>query len=187
MMTSRTFRSILSGMPDDWAGRLTKRIGDAIKDLRVPRSGQWLEDRTAELGHRVSRSTISEIETGRRRSITISDLVVLAAALETAPIALIYPPPYSEDIEVLPGVTRRKIDAVQEFSGFVEPGVGSPEYARNVFELNRARLIAEALRAQDKYATTTGILEGTYPAEDERGRRERVRERLASLKADDGW
>lgn len=95
-MTSRKNTSIVVGMSDSWPDEITARIASEIKRLRGDRSGQWLSDRTAEIGLRVSRSTISEIETGRRKSITVTDLILLAAALDTAPIALIYPGPYLE-------------------------------------------------------------------------------------------
>ncbi len=105
-------------MSDSWPDEVTARIASEIKRLRGARSGQWLSDRTEELGHRVSRSTISEIETGRRKSITVTDLVLLAAALETAPIALIYPGPYlGEWVHITPSMELPKIAAVEWFSG----------------------------------------------------------------------
>jgi transcriptional regulator with XRE-family HTH domain len=106
-------------MSEDWGAELTRRIAEEIKRLRGSNSGQWLSDRTAQLGHRVSRSTISEIETGKRQTIAIDLLIVLAAALEIAPIALIYPGPYTVDnrVEMLPGVDTRMIEAAQWFAG----------------------------------------------------------------------
>ena len=114
---SRKNRGILIGMSDSWPDEITARIAGAIKKLRGDRSGQWLSDRTADLGHRVSRSTISEIETGRRKSITVADLIILAAALDTVPVALVYPGPYDEDVRALPAVEVPQIWAVRWFSG----------------------------------------------------------------------
>lgn len=111
-------RGSLVGMSnEDWAADLTKRIGEEIKRLRGKRTGQWLSDRTADLGQRVSRSTISEIETGRRKSITVSDLILLAAALNTTPVALVYPGPYTEPIKFTPNQEVPEIWAAQWFSG----------------------------------------------------------------------
>jgi transcriptional regulator with XRE-family HTH domain len=106
-------------MSDAWGESLTKRIGDEIRRLRGGRSGQWLSDRTADLGQRVSRSTISEIETGRRKSITVSDLILLAAALDTTPVALVYPGPYRNPVEVWPGFEMPELWAAQWFSGLL--------------------------------------------------------------------
>lgn len=151
-------------MSDSWPDEVTARIARAIRDLRGERSGQWLSDRTAELGHRVSRSTISEIETGRRKSITVADLIILAAALDTVPIALIYPGPYDQDARVLPELEMPQVWAVRWFSGelswrsevpFDDKGhyVQIPRakaYAANVKRLRDARAAAEAY---DKKAT----------------------------------
>lgn len=73
----------------NWPAELTRHIASRIKALRGDRSAQWLSDRTAELGHRVSRSTISEIETGKRQTISIDALLVLSWALHVSPIEFI--------------------------------------------------------------------------------------------------
>jgi len=138
-------------MSDDWVAETTKRIGKAIQDLRGKRSGQWLSDRTAELGHRVSRSTISEIETYRRKTITVTDLILLAAALNTAPVALVFPGPYDRDTKLVPreGQSWDETWAVQWFSGLLDGStmvslsddVG--EYDRNMARLRLAREVWE--------------------------------------------
>jgi len=88
-------------MADEWAQDLTDRIAGQIRKLREPKSVQWLEDRTVELGSRVSRSTISELETGRRKTITLADVLILAAALDVSLADLVYPG--NGDVEILPG------------------------------------------------------------------------------------
>lgn len=99
-------------MSQDWGAELTGRIAAEIKRLRVEKrgSGQWLSDQTAELGHRVSRSTISEIENGKRQSIAVDALIVLAAALEVRVADLIYPG--TGFVEVLPGVMNSRAAAL---------------------------------------------------------------------------
>jgi transcriptional regulator with XRE-family HTH domain len=118
-MRSRKQWAILIGMSDSWPDEVTARMAAEIKRLRGERSGQWLSDRTAELGHRVSRSTISEIETGRRKSITITDLIILAVALHVPPIRLLYPDLPDGMTEFVPGKEVTSIEAVQWFSGEV--------------------------------------------------------------------
>ena len=94
---------------DGWAADQAATIGDEIKKLRGGRSGQWLSDRTAELGYRVTRTTISELENHKRKYVTTVELMVLARALNTPPIALLYPRPLSgESIDILPGVPGTK-------------------------------------------------------------------------------
>jgi transcriptional regulator with XRE-family HTH domain len=105
-------------MSTEWAPGLTSRIAGEIRSLRGDNSAQWLSDRTDELGHRVSRSTISELETGKRQTIAIDALIVLAKALGVAPADLLYPG--SSDVEVLPGVTVKRSQAVEALAGTAE-------------------------------------------------------------------
>ena len=86
--------------------------------MRGRNSAQWLADRTKELGYEVSRSVISDLENGRRRYVTTAELVILAAALNTSPVVLIYPGPYDIHVELAPGLRVIEFDAAQWFSGF---------------------------------------------------------------------
>jgi transcriptional regulator with XRE-family HTH domain len=119
-------------------------LANRINRLRRGRSGQWLSDRTHELGYRVSRAVISDLETGRRRYLTTAELLVIAAALDVAPVALLYPGPYDEEIEALPDVTIPKRWAVQWFSGTfsaITDKSDRDEYRQNMEQLRTARTI----------------------------------------------
>jgi transcriptional regulator with XRE-family HTH domain len=105
-------------MSDTWAPELTSRIAAEIKALRGERSGQWLSDETAAIGHRVSRSTISEIETGKRQTISIDAVIVLAAALKVSVADLLYPG--LDDVEMLPDRVVRRGQAIEALVGTVE-------------------------------------------------------------------
>jgi len=74
---------------DHWQIDQTLRIGAAIKALRGRRSVVWLSDATAEIGERVGRSTITDIEIGRRKFVTVHELSLIAAALGVSPAALL--------------------------------------------------------------------------------------------------
>lgn len=117
MVTSQMGWLTVSGMADEWARSMTNRLGAQIKELRGGRSVQWLEDRTVELGSRISRSTISELETGQRKSITLADVIILARALDALAIDLIYPGDYRDTVEALPGVQVEKGEAKEMFAG----------------------------------------------------------------------
>lgn len=110
--------------PRNWEEWQAYRIGAEIRRLRGKRwSAQNVSTRTAELGCEVTRAVISDLEVGRRRYVTTAELIILARALDTAPIALLYPAPYRDTIQILPvpegGQAREveKILAVQWFSG----------------------------------------------------------------------
>ena len=86
----------------DWQQEMTARIGLEVQRLRGERSQLWLEQRTKELGHRVSRGGLSQLETGNRRSISVAEWLVLAAALETPPLMLLWPKYPDGQTEMLP-------------------------------------------------------------------------------------
>ena len=106
--------------PRDWVEREAHRVAMTIREMRKPRSAQWLADRTAELEYPMNRALIADLELGRRRYITTAEIIVIAAALETAPVALLYPPPYNEEIDYLPGQRMTRFDAAQRFSGIYD-------------------------------------------------------------------
>lgn len=104
-------------MSSDWEVATTRRIGEQVRKLRGKRSAQQVSDRTKDLGYHVGRATISELETGRRKSIPVTDLVILAAALGVPPVSLIYPDIPDGPVEVLPGHSVSSSDAMQWFDG----------------------------------------------------------------------
>lgn len=66
-------------------------------------SAQRLADRTAELGLPVARNTIANLENGRRGSVSVAEVLVLASALNVPPIMLLLPIGRARDIEITPG------------------------------------------------------------------------------------
>lgn len=104
-------------MSKDWADQHAARIAATIRRLRGRRSGQWLSDRTAELGHRVSRTTISELENGKRKYISTAELCILAWALKVPPVNLLFPDLPDGPVELLPDMTVKSIVAATWFSG----------------------------------------------------------------------
>src|ERR1700758_3168935 len=143
----RNFAVMLRVMPQDWTPKdwgeeQAHQIGQEVRRLRGKRSTQWLANRTADLDYAVSRSVIADLENGRRRYVTTAELVILARALDTAPVMLLFPPPYDDDVEIWPGKSVPKLVAVQGFSGEVGYDY-SGEYFGNVQPLRRARQIDE--------------------------------------------
>lgn len=101
-----------------WEVEHAHRIGKEVQRLRktAKLTAQQLGDRTDRLGLKMTRQAISDLENGRRRYVTTAELIVLAAALGTSPVALVYPGPYRESVKVLPGRSVTEFDAVQWFS-----------------------------------------------------------------------
>jgi len=116
--------STLRRMPQVvWSSELTTRIAAEIRRLRGDRSAQWLSDKTAELGYRVARSRISDLEVGRRTRIGLEELLLLARALGVSPALLALPLGREDVVEVLPGRELETWSAVKWFAGMdIFPG-----------------------------------------------------------------
>lgn len=78
-------------------------------------SAAKLAARTAELGYPIHRVAISKLESGER-AITVPELVILAAALNTVPLALLLPGT-DEKIEILPGNAMTGAATIGWFTG----------------------------------------------------------------------
>jgi transcriptional regulator with XRE-family HTH domain len=139
-----------------WQLELAKRVGGAVKDRRasLKMTAQQLAERTKELGYPVTRVAISKIESNSRAGkFDVAELAVLAAALNTSPVALLFPGPYDKEIQALPGKAATEFDAVQWFSGlshgFTDTTDGREsaqlraEYRENTQLLNRWRQMEE--------------------------------------------
>lgn len=113
-------RRVKNERDEDWATELVKRVGKAMKDARNGRPATWLSDRTAELGYRIPATVISKLDSGHRGSVLgVAELVVLAAALDMPPAALLYPDLPDGEVKMLPNRPARSIAAARWFSGEV--------------------------------------------------------------------
>jgi transcriptional regulator with XRE-family HTH domain len=77
-------------------------------------SAQQVADRCAGLGiPGLTRQVLARLEHGRRESVSTAELAVIAAALETAPVLLLYPIGTAETAEYLPDKTAAPWDAAR--------------------------------------------------------------------------
>ncbi len=104
---------------DSWAKRFTRDVIAEVKRRReeLGWSAQRLADECTALGFEMSRSTIADIENGRRAHLGVPDLLVLAKALGVPPLLLLFPVGSRDEVEVLPGETRPAFRAALWFSG----------------------------------------------------------------------
>lgn len=116
-----------------WEQQHAHRIGKEVQRLRkaINLTAQQLGGRAEQLGLKMTRQAISDLENGRRRYVTTAELIVLAAALNTSPVALVYPGPYQSPVEILPGRNAGEFNAAEWFSGVYsylgDDGPGAPE------------------------------------------------------------
>lgn len=81
-------------------------------------SAQDLADRCEEIGHPIPRNVIANMESGRRANLPLVDVIVLAEALRTYPICLLYPVGYVDRVQRLPlQHSEPTWDAMRWFTG----------------------------------------------------------------------
>ena len=126
-----------------WAEGLVRGVANAAKSRRTQLglTAAELSDRTAS-GKPLSRAVVSDLETGRKKTLEVSELLTLAVALELSPLSLLYPNVLDE-VEVLPGVHVKGLEALGWFTGLGDamPGVSHGPIA-NLFASDQAIRLA---------------------------------------------
>jgi len=109
----------ISPDPADWGPRLTRSIAEQVRRHRKARgwSAQRLSDECSGLGFDFPRSTLADLESGRRANISVAELIALAAALGVPPLLLLYPVGQEAEAEVWPGEVRPAFRAALWFTG----------------------------------------------------------------------
>ncbi|WP_293012039.1 helix-turn-helix transcriptional regulator [Mycolicibacterium sp.] len=145
-----------------WHLATSQRIGRSVAARRkeLGMTALQLSERCRDLGAPIHRSTITKIENGRPR-FDLGELLVLAAALDTSPVRLVYPGPYDQNVEVIPGVDATEFVAAQWFSALVyyriifdtdpdfdEVRAAAERWQDAVGTLRTARALAKAERDQ---------------------------------------
>ena len=78
---------------------------------------------TNELGYKMLRTTLANLESGARKNITVAEVSVLAKALGVPPLSLLYPIDEPQEVEVLPGVMKTSWEAWRWFADGLGPGL----------------------------------------------------------------
>lgn len=122
--------------PEGW----THRIGRNLAALRAKKgiSGRELSEKCEALGHPMPRNLIANLESGRKTTVPVHEIAVLARALDVPPIRLLFPLGTEETVEALPGRHVPTWYAVQWWRGKqfpleTEPGEWDPDPFRGVW------------------------------------------------------
>lgn len=148
----------------EWPARVSQVVAREVRRHRTERaiSAQQLADECARLGYpALQRTVISNIENGRRRDVSVADVLVLAAALGVAPAALIFPAGYVADVEVSPGRRVAPLEAVDRFAGL--DAEVDPDSALAL--LRRHRTLERRIRGVYRRIWDQGIAEQRYGLE----------------------
>ncbi|MGW4726950.1 helix-turn-helix domain-containing protein [Streptomyces sp. NPDC004291] len=108
----------------EWVDQVMATVAKEVRRRRkeLGMSAQNLADACEEIGHPIPRNVIANMESGRRASLPLVDVMVLAEALHTNPICLIYPVGYVEEVQKLPlRHSEQTWNAMRWFTG-AEPG-----------------------------------------------------------------
>ena len=102
----------------EWGVGVHQRIAQAIRSVREGRlTAQQLAEETERLGHVISRSQIANYESGRKQSLDVTELLVIAAALGVPPLSLLFPDEPDDQVEMLPGHQVPTLSAKAWFGG----------------------------------------------------------------------
>ncbi len=127
-MTTSPEKSNPSQQPPEpqWSVRLSRRIATQIRFWREQRglTALQLAKRTAQLGYSLPRGVIANLENNRRDSVTVAELLILAAALDVPPVLLIAPVGREREVEMLPGTQTPS----WQVRGWIH-GAAEPNYA----------------------------------------------------------
>lgn len=107
----------------EWPGHIAHVIGEQVQRYRGERglSARRLSEECGKAGLDISRSTIADLENGRRATVSVAELLVLSAVLSVPAVKLLFPLDLPK-VEPLPGRKASPWAAWREFTG-----EGSPE------------------------------------------------------------
>jgi hypothetical protein len=95
-----------------WDEELVRRVGEAAKTARGGKSAAWLSAETEKLGYKLSTSVIAKLDSGHRGSVlSVPELLILAAALDVPPLALLFPKLPDGPVKTIPGRPQSSFDA----------------------------------------------------------------------------
>jgi len=125
----------------DWSSTLTARVARQMRSARQDAGLTVAEaaDACAGLGLPVPKTTITNLETGRRSSVDLAEFLVLAEVYAVPPISLLFPLGEEASVSVLPGRNVPTWEAVAWFTGETPQVPPPPEgSAREVLDTFRA-------------------------------------------------
>lgn len=127
----------------EWTARLAECIGAEVRRHRTDRgwSVRELSEAVEKQGVALAPPVLSNLELGRRGTVSSAEIRALAAALGVPPLLLEYPMGVVEQIEPLPGVRTSPWEAFRWASG-EEPLPGHPDLLRD----KKAREVIERFR-----------------------------------------
>lgn len=103
----------------EWTAKVARTVGQEVRRYRDQRglSAEQLAQKCTTAGLPMKRPVIANLESGRRPTVSLSELLVLAKVLEVPPLLLIFPVGREETAEVVPGREVLMWEAAKWFTG----------------------------------------------------------------------
>jgi transcriptional regulator with XRE-family HTH domain len=139
---------------NDWSAQLTARVAEQIRTARTAAGLTVAQtaDACAALGAPVPKSTITNLELGRRASVDLAEFLVLAKALDVPPITLLFPLGAAATVELLPGQPVPTWEALAWFTGETPADApaaeGSPQNLLDTFRAHSDAVATAAVSAR---------------------------------------
>lgn len=107
---------------NDWAMTWRRRIGQAVRDAREGKryTAEQVAERATALGYPLTRDTVINVELGRKKTLDVCEVVILAKVFEVAPLSLLYPDLVDTPVQALPGLDTTGGDAALAFAGYLD-------------------------------------------------------------------
>lgn len=150
MRTAQVLGYCLAMNQPTWPRTWTHAIGRQVAAARHAQgiSAQALSDACGALGHDVPRSTLTNLENGRKATIPLDELVVIARALGVPPLDLLCPAG-DDPVAYLPGIELPGDGARIEFVGSRAPHVEALVEGLRLIRRGTARVESVERAARD--------------------------------------
>lgn len=138
---------------ETWSGEIAALLAAQVRHYRKRQgmTAAQLAEACAALGADVPVSVINNLETGRRASFDVAELLVVAKALDVAPLLLLFPLGQQERFPVLPGQEVAVWEAASWFTDETPltqaPLPGTPRAVIDAFR-QHADAVSTALASQ---------------------------------------
>lgn len=110
-----------------WPAELTDIVGRQVQRYRKERglTAEQLAAAVTAAGVRYTRAQVTNLEAGRRDTVTLGELLAFGDVLHVPPAVLAFPVGEIAKVEVMPGKARETWDALRWFTGEAAPQTSS--------------------------------------------------------------
>ncbi|MGO3072435.1 MAG: hypothetical protein ACTIID_12875 [Brevibacterium linens] len=148
----------------DWPERQAKVIGERVKTLRES-SGMRVQEVadicTNELGYRLNRTSLNNLEAGLRKSVNVAEIAAIATAIGAAPLSLLMDLSTANEVEIVGGTRLPAWEAWQwwggEYAVDIIAGQDNEQAKRTGEIVGLMRTIDESVRSYRKFSDQDGF------------------------------